>query len=178
MCLALDVRVDVHRTDTAVVVVDPRNAMLGEDGVGWLLVRESLRANDVIANMERLFRAAKTHGFAVFVSPAGVDVAWLPRFAPFIDDGETVVPPCIDLVRELRARRIAKVILGGVLAHAAVARELLVHGFQVAVARDATAAPIQPEWGPGHGPAIVNYASLAHAVWTTAETVAAMQRAA
>jgi nicotinamidase-related amidase len=169
---------DVHRTDTAVLVVDPRNAMLDEDGVGWLRVRESLRANDAIANMERLFRAAKTHGFAVFVSPSDVDVAWLPRFAPYIDDGETVVPPRIDLVRALRARRIGKVLLGGVLAFAAVERELLEHGFEVAVAKDATAAPLQLEWGPGHGPASVNYACLAHAVWTTAETVAAMQRAA
>jgi len=44
----------------------------------------------------------------------------------------------------------------------------------VAVAKDATAAPKHPEWGYGYAAALINYAFLAHAVWTTDETVKAM----
>jgi hypothetical protein len=46
----------------------------------------------------------------------------------------------------------------------------------VAVAKDATAAPKHPEWGYGYAAALINYAFLAHAVWTTDETVKAMAR--
>jgi nicotinamidase-related amidase len=54
-------------------------------------------------------------------------------------------------------------------------RELLEQGFEVAVAKDATAAPKHPEWGYGYTAALFNYAYLAHAVWTTSETVKAMK---
>jgi len=53
---------------------------------------------------------------------------------------------------------------------------LLEQGFEVAVAKDATAAPKHPEWGDGYTAALINYAFLAHAVWTTDETVKAMAR--
>src|SRR5438552_15963930 len=54
-------------------------------------------------------------------------------------------------------------------------RELLEQGFEVAVAKDATAAPKHPEWGYGYTAALINYAYLAHAVLTTDETVKAME---
>src|ERR1700736_2243233 len=47
-------------------------------------------------------------------------------------------------------------------------RELLEQGFEVVVVKDATAAPKHPEWGYGYTAALINYAYLAHAVWTTA----------
>jgi nicotinamidase-related amidase len=35
----------------------------------WPLVCKSLQENNTIENMERIFKAAKTHGFEVFISP-------------------------------------------------------------------------------------------------------------
>jgi hypothetical protein len=43
-------------------------------------------------------------------------------------------------------------------------------GFEVAVVRDATAGPRVPE-GDGYLAALINYRFLAHALWTTEETV-------
>src|SRR5229473_2930905 len=83
------------------------------------------------------------------------------------------------LVLQLRKRGIGRVILGGMLANMCVEshlRELLEQGFEVAIAKDATAAPKHPEWGYGYTAALINYAFLAHAVLTTDETVEAMQR--
>ena len=68
-----------HKNDTALVVIDPQNDVLSEDGVSWGLVGESVRENDTVANIERLFRAAKGRGFGVFISPHylyPLDQAW------------------------------------------------------------------------------------------------------
>jgi hypothetical protein len=56
-------------------------------------------------------------------------------------------------------------------------RELLEQGFEVAVAKDATAAPKHPTWGYGYTAALINYAFLAKAVWMTDEAVKAMDHA-
>ncbi len=80
---------------------------------------------------------------------------------------------------QLRKRGIGRVILGGMLANMCVEshlRELLEQGFEVAIAKDATAAPKHPEWGYGYTAALINYAFLAHAVVTTEEAVEAMKR--
>jgi nicotinamidase-related amidase len=117
-------------------------------------------------------------------SGSGAD--WLERFKSYIDDGKTVVvsphrvfgPQTNDLVLQLRKRRISKVILGGMLANMRVEshlRDLLEQGFEVAVAKDATAAPRHPEWGYGYTAALINFAFLAHAVLTTDDVVKAMK---
>jgi nicotinamidase-related amidase len=117
----------------------------------------------------------------------GSGADWLPRFKPYIEDGKTVVvaphrvfgPETNDLVLQLRKRRIAKIILGGMLANMCVEshlRELIEQGFEVTVAKDATAAPKHPEWGYGYTAALINYAYLAHAVLRTDEIVQAMKR--
>ena len=111
---------------------------------------------------------------------------WLDRFKPYIDDGKTVVvsphrvfgPQTNDLTLQLRKRRMSKVILGGMLANMCVEshlRDLLEQGFEVAVAKDATAAPRHPEWGYGYTAALINFAFLAHAVITTDDVVKAMK---
>jgi nicotinamidase-related amidase len=116
-------------------------------------------------------------------SGSGAD--WLERFKPYIDDGKTVVvsphrvfgPQTNDLVLQLRKRRISKVILGGMLANMCVEshlRDLLEQGFEVIVAKDATAAPRHPEWGYGYTAALINFRFLAHAVLSTDEVVKAM----
>jgi len=55
--------------DTALVVTDPQNDFLSPEGVTWELVGKSVRENDTVANLQRLFEAAKASGMPVFVSP-------------------------------------------------------------------------------------------------------------
>src|SRR3954454_8419025 len=69
----------IHKDDTALVVIDPQNDVLSERGVSWGLVGASVEENDTVANLERLFRAAKGGGFGVFISPHYLypaDQAW------------------------------------------------------------------------------------------------------
>jgi nicotinamidase-related amidase len=117
-------------------------------------------------------------------SKSGAD--WLERFKPYIEDGKTIVasphrvfgPQTNDLTLQLRKRRMSKVILGGMLANMCVEshlRDLLEQGFEVAVARDATAAPRHPEWGYGYTAALINFRFLAHAVLSTDEVVKTME---
>ena len=214
-----------NRNDSAVVFIDPQNDVLSETGAAWGAVGQSVRENNTIENMERIFRAAKQHGYEVFISPhyfyptdggwkfndplessefadrifarrgaltlegfSGSGADWLERFKPHIEDGKTVVvsphkvwgPQTNDLVLQLRKRRIGKVILGGMLANICVEshlRDLLEQGFEVAVARDATAGPRHPEWGYGYTAALINFRFLAHAVLGTDEVVNAMNPA-
>jgi nicotinamidase-related amidase len=116
----------------------------------------------------------------------GSGADWLERYKPFIEDGKTVVvsphkiwgPQTNDLVLQLRKRGINKVILAGMLANLCVEshlRELLEQGFEVAVVKDATAAPRHPRLGDGYKAAVINYGFLANAVLTTDDTVNAMR---
>jgi len=214
----------LDKTDTAVVIIDPQNDVLSEKGLAWPLLHESLKEINTVENIERIFKAAKTFGFEVFISPhyffpedngwkfngpleadeansglfgrkgrlsldnfKGSGADWLERYKPYIEDGRTIVasphrvwgPQTNDLVLQLRKRRISKIILGGMLANMCVEshlRELLEQGFEIAVVKDATAAPKHPEWGYGYTAALINYAYLAHAVLTTDEAVKAMER--
>jgi len=214
----------LQRSDTAVVIIDPQNDVLSEKGLAWPVLHESLKEINTIENIERIFKTAKTYGFAVFISPhyffptdkgwmfngpletveategmfarkgrlhvdglTGSGADWLERYKPYIEDGKTIVvsphrvwgPETNDLVLQLRKRRISKVILGGMLANMCVEshlRELLEQGFEVAVVKDATAAPKHPEWGYGYTAALINYAFLAHAVLTTDDVVKAIER--
>jgi hypothetical protein len=50
---------------------------------------------------------------------------------------------------------------------------LIEQGFEVAVVRDATAGPRLPD-GDGYLAAIINFRYLAHALWTTEQTVRAL----
>jgi nicotinamidase-related amidase len=212
----------IFNQDTALVVIDPQNDVLSEKGVSWALVGESVKENNTVENLARLFQAAKEHEFAVFISPhylypfdqawqfggavehmmlddkeffrpdplsldgfSGSGADWLERYKPFIDDGKTIVvsphkmwgPQTNDLVLQLRKRGISKIILAGMLANLCVEshlRELLEQGFEVAVVKDATAAPRHPKLGDGYKAAIINYGFLANAVLTTDEAVTAM----
>jgi nicotinamidase-related amidase len=60
---------DINKNDTAVLVTDPQNDFLSEDGVTWELVGDSVKENGTIDNIEQLFKAAKANGFEVFISP-------------------------------------------------------------------------------------------------------------
>ncbi|MCK4834291.1 MAG: cysteine hydrolase [Gammaproteobacteria bacterium] len=54
---------------TAVVITDPQNDFLSEKGVTWGVVGKSIVKNNTVANIERLFKAAKKSNVPVFVSP-------------------------------------------------------------------------------------------------------------
>jgi nicotinamidase-related amidase len=213
---------EVDKSDTAVVFIDPQNDVLSEKGANWAAVGQSVTENKTVENMERIFVAACDNGCLIFISPhyfyptdsawkfdgpleadefrthtfarrgpltlAGFESSgadWLDRFKPYIENLKTIVvsphkvfgPQTNDLVLQLRKRAISKVILGGMLANMCVEshlRELLEQGFEVAVVKDAVAGPRHPEWGDGYQAALINYRFLAHAVWTTADVVAAM----
>jgi hypothetical protein len=59
----------VQKTDTAVVFIDPQNDVLSEKGTSWEVVGASVTENKTVENMERIFKAAKTNGYDVFISP-------------------------------------------------------------------------------------------------------------
>ena len=212
----------IHKSDTALVVIDPQNDVLSEKGISWELVGASVKENNTVENISRLFTAAKDRGFGVFISPhylyphdqawqfggavekmmlegkefwrpdplsqerfSGSGADWLERYKPFIEDGKTVVvsphkmwgPQTNDLVLQLRKRGVNKIILAGMLANMCVEshlRELLEQGFEVAVVKDATAAPRHPQLGDGYKAAVINYGFLANAVLSTDDAVKAM----
>ena len=60
---------DISKDDTAVLVTDPQNDFLSEKGVIWQLVGDSVKENNTIENIDRIFKAAKSNGFQVFISP-------------------------------------------------------------------------------------------------------------
>ncbi|MBD1868014.1 cysteine hydrolase [Cyanobacteria bacterium FACHB-471] len=60
---------NINRNDTAVVVIDPQNDVLDGEGVSWDLVGDSVKENQTIENIERIFKAAKQNEFEVFISP-------------------------------------------------------------------------------------------------------------
>ncbi|HWU90200.1 MAG TPA: cysteine hydrolase [Kofleriaceae bacterium] len=146
---------------------------------GWKF-NGPLEAEEIALGMFSRKGALSLAGF----EGSGAD--WLNRFKPYIEDGKTIIasphrvfgPETNDLVLQLRKRRINKVILGGMLANMCVEshlRELLEQGFEIAVVKDATAAPKHPKWGYGYTAALINYSFLAHAVLTTDEAVKAMK---
>ncbi|MBD2520069.1 cysteine hydrolase [Nostoc sp. UHCC 0251] len=59
----------INKNDTAIVVIDPQNDVLSEKGVSWDLVGESVKDNNTVENIERIFKAAKQNEFEVFISP-------------------------------------------------------------------------------------------------------------
>lgn len=110
---------------------------------------------------------------------------FMPQFQSYILDGETVIcsphkvygPETNDLVLQLRKRGVSQVILAGMAANLCVEshlRELAEQGFEVAVVRDATAAPRVPD-GDGYLAALINYRFIANALWTTDEVLARLK---
>jgi nicotinamidase-related amidase len=59
----------INRSDTAVVIIDPQNEVLSESGGAWGAVGESVEQNGTVRHIERIFEAAKRNGYEVFISP-------------------------------------------------------------------------------------------------------------
>ncbi len=64
-----DPGMEVDSRNTAIVITDPQNDFLSPDGVTWGVVGESMTANNTVANIDSLLKAAKQHGYEVFISP-------------------------------------------------------------------------------------------------------------
>ena len=60
---------EVVKDRTALVITDPQNDFLSPDGVTWGVVGKSVTANNTVANISSLFKAAKANNMPVFVSP-------------------------------------------------------------------------------------------------------------
>jgi nicotinamidase-related amidase len=211
-----DMVLDLDRA--ALVVTDPQNDFLSPNGVTWGVVGASVERNNTVANIEKLFKAAKARDMTVAVSPhyyyptdhgwkfegaleklmhkigmfdrkgplslegfEGSGADFLDQLKPYINDGKTIVtsphkmygPESNDMVLQLRKQNIDQIILAGMAANLCTEshmREFLEQGFEVAVVKDATAAPMLPE-GDGYLAALVNFRYMANAVWTTEQAV-------
>ena len=53
---------DIEKTNTAVLFIDPQNDVLSEKGANWAAVGASVTENRSVENMERIFKAAKQTG--------------------------------------------------------------------------------------------------------------------
>ena len=60
---------DIHASDTAVVITDPQNDVLRTGGPVWALVGGALETNRTVENLARLIDGATNNRFSVFVSP-------------------------------------------------------------------------------------------------------------
>lgn len=116
---------------------------------------------------------------------AGSGADWMPEYKELIEDGRTIVcsphkiagPQTNDVLFQLRKKRVDQVILAGMAANFCIEshlRDLVEHGFEVAVVRDATAASKVPE-GDGYLAALTNFRWLANALWTTDDTIARLR---
>lgn len=78
-----------------------------------------------------------------------------------------------DMILQLRRNRIEQIILAGPVGNLCVEahlRDFIENGFQVAMVRDATAGARNEE-GDGYQAALINWRFMAHALWSTSETV-------
>ena len=62
-----DMKLDLSRA--ALVVTDPQNDFLSPDGVAWGVVGASVARHNTVANIDSLFKAAKSADITVAVSP-------------------------------------------------------------------------------------------------------------
>jgi nicotinamidase-related amidase len=110
------------------------------------------------------------------------------RYKPYINDGRTIVTSphkaygasTNDMVLQLRRRKIDKIVLAGPVGNLCVEahmRDFIENGFEVAMVRDATAGA-KNEFGDGYRAALINWRFMAHAMWTTDETVGLMSAGA
>ena len=60
---------EIDTVTTALVITDPQNDFLSPEGVTWSVVGKNVGENNTVENLELLFKAAKAHGYEVFISP-------------------------------------------------------------------------------------------------------------
>jgi len=123
--------------------------------------------------------ALTVHGFD------GSGANWEPILKPLIEHDGVVIasphkvysPKTNDLSLQLRKRGINKIILAGMSANLCVEahmRDLIEDGFEVAIAKDATAGALLPK-GDAYEAALLNFRMIASSVQTTDELAAQLQ---
>ena len=141
-----DPGVEIVPGRTALLITDPQNDFLSPKGVTWGVVGKSVTDNNTVANIDALFKAAKSNDMLVFVSPhyyfptdhgwqfegalttegfEGSGADWLEQYKKYINHGVTVVssphkiygPETNDMVLQLRKRGIDQNLLGGMSAN-------------------------------------------------------------
>src|SRR5262245_523120 len=83
---------NMNKSDTAVVFIDPQNEVLSEKGLAWKFVGQSVTENKTVENRERIFKAAKENGYEGFISPHYFfpsDSGWKFNGPLEIDEAET-----------------------------------------------------------------------------------------
>jgi biuret amidohydrolase len=119
---------------------------------------------------------------------AGSGADFPERYKPYLYDKNTIVTSphkaygtsTNDMILQLRRYRIEKIILAGPVGNLCVEahmRDFIEHGFEVAVVRDATAGATNEE-GDGYQAALINWRFMAHALWSTAQTVSLIEKIA
>jgi biuret amidohydrolase len=83
------VDMEINGDRTALVLVDIQNDFLTEGGKYYVLIEELMKKQDVNGNLETLLKAAKDHGYPVFMSPH--------YFFPHDHKGKTGLSPMEDL---------------------------------------------------------------------------------
>jgi len=123
--------------------------------------------------------ALTVHGFD------GSGANWEPSLKPLIEHDGVVIasphkvysPKTNDLSLQLRKRGINKIILAGMSANLCVEahmRDLIEDGFEVAIAKDATAGALLPK-GDAYEAALLYFRMIASSVQTTDELAAQLQ---
>ncbi len=64
-----DTPMEITKSDTALVVIDPQIDFLSPEGVSWGAVGESVTEHNVVQHLEDLFSAANNSDMLTFVSP-------------------------------------------------------------------------------------------------------------
>ena len=64
-----DPGVEIVPGRTALLITDPQNDFLSPKGVAWGVVGKSVTDNNTVANIDALFKAAKSNDMPVFISP-------------------------------------------------------------------------------------------------------------
>ncbi|MBX4864203.1 cysteine hydrolase [Rhizobium sophorae] len=83
------VNMEISGDRTALVLVDIQNDFLTDGGKYFVMIEELMKKNNVNANLETLLKAAKEHGYPVFMSPH--------YFFPHDHKGKTHLSPMEDL---------------------------------------------------------------------------------
>lgn len=83
------VDMEISGDRTALVLVDIQNDFLTDGGKYYIMIEELMKKNNVNTNLESLLRAAKDHGYPVFMSPH--------YFFPHDHKGKTSLGPMEDL---------------------------------------------------------------------------------
>ena len=52
---------EINNKDTALLLTDVQNDFLSEEGVTWDLVGDSVKENNTVENIDRLFKASKAN---------------------------------------------------------------------------------------------------------------------